>query len=98
MITRTRLDRRGSVIRTHGYSGYSRGCRCPVCRQAKADYQAGRRAVAFLETSPVVEGITHGRFGYEERGCRCDVCVEARRTMWREDNARRHPNRAGEAA
>lgn len=28
----------------HGYGPYTRGCRCVVCRQAKADYMRARRA------------------------------------------------------
>ena len=29
---------------THNYSGYTHGCRCDVCRRAKADYMRERRA------------------------------------------------------
>lgn len=32
------------VITWHGYSGYAGGCRCDVCRTAKADYMRARRA------------------------------------------------------
>jgi hypothetical protein len=28
----------------HGYTAYTRGCRCEVCREAKADYMRARRA------------------------------------------------------
>lgn len=28
----------------HGYGPYTRGCRCDVCRKAKADYMRKRRA------------------------------------------------------
>lgn len=34
----------------HGYSPYTHGCRCQVCRDAKADYQRARRRTA-LETA-----------------------------------------------
>jgi hypothetical protein len=34
---------------THGYSAYTRGCRCDVCRAAKADYMRERRAKARKE-------------------------------------------------
>lgn len=30
----------------HGYIRYTRGCRCEVCRAAKADYMRARRAEA----------------------------------------------------
>jgi len=30
----------------HGYGAYSHGCRCAVCRNAKADYMRGRRRSA----------------------------------------------------
>lgn len=30
----------------HGYNAYTSGCRCEVCRKAKADYMRGRRAAA----------------------------------------------------
>lgn len=30
----------------HGYGSYSHGCRCGVCRAAKADYMRDRRAAA----------------------------------------------------
>jgi len=60
----------------------------------KACYMSARRSAAFLVTDHVVEGITHGRYGYEERGCRCEICVAARRAGWRRDMAARQ-GRAG---
>ena len=30
----------------HGYNRYTHGCRCEVCREAKADYQREKRAQA----------------------------------------------------
>jgi len=40
-------DRRQEVgMSDHGYVPYTRGCRCDVCRQAKADYMRARRAAA----------------------------------------------------
>lgn len=31
----------------------------------------------------LVDGITHGRYGYEERGCRCLVCTAAHSQSYR---------------
>lgn len=71
----------------HGYGKYTNGCRCDVCRQAKADYSRERRAKArALAQKYSVDGWRyvapierHGtRFGYEEAGCRCPECTHAR--------------------
>ena len=79
----------------HGYNRYTYGCRCGICKAAKADYMSARRGAAFLNTAPSpVPGITHGRAGYEEQGCRCEVCVEGKRANWR----RSHPARGQELA
>lgn len=85
------VDRLGIALHTHGYGGYTRGCRCEICTQAKADYMRGRRASAralaarFTDDrgAHFVPDVKHGRVGYEERGCRCPVCVEARRASQR---------------
>lgn len=74
------------AISTHGYSGYSNGCRCQVCRDAKAAYMAGRRAAAFTaDNAPEQDpAVTHGtRSAYEERGCRCGACIAAERVSSR---------------
>lgn len=80
------LDRFGVEIHTHGYGGYTRGCRCGVCRAAKAEYVRGRRrrarqvAARFTDGSGrhLARGITHGTVsGYEEAGCRCQPCTSA---------------------
>lgn len=75
----------------HGYVSYTRGCRCDVCRAAKAAYMSTRRAqgrsvsqdfaarypTARLSTLP--DGVSHGtRSAYDERGCRCPECSAAR--------------------
>jgi hypothetical protein len=81
-----RQRRDGSRVRTHGYSGYGYGCRCEVCRAAKAAYMAARRRAAYLADHPVPEGIRHAtRSAYEEHGCRCEPCTAAERnsTRWR---------------
>lgn len=71
----------------HGYGPYTRGCRCDVCRAAKADYMRRKRAVA-AEWRALAEadgwgrhfvpGITHGYAGYQDWHCRCAVCRAAR--------------------
>ena len=77
----------------HGYTAYTRGCRCDECRQAKADYMRGRRAMARYKAQKHTDGrpgpgvarylapkATHGtRAGYDEHGCRCEPCTAARR-------------------
>jgi hypothetical protein len=76
-----------TVTARHGYGPYTRGCRCGVCRQAKADYSRRRRAAAKETAEPGVTaagGFTHGtRHGYDEHGCRCGPCTEAQRAAWR---------------
>lgn len=68
----------------HGYGPYTSGCRCAVCRKAKAEYMRVRRLIARANAHNA-DGVyvapisRHGtRFGYEEHGCRCDPCHEAR--------------------
>lgn len=64
----------------HGYVPYTRGCRCDVCRKAKAEYMSKRRqaAVAAREAGGPVGPLKHGtRYAYEERGCRCSPCSKA---------------------
>lgn len=76
-----------SNIRTHGYGGYSNGCRCGTCRTAKAAYIRDKRAKARAHVGkPVgekgrahVPGIKHGIAGYKDHLCRCEVCTEAKR-------------------
>ena len=78
---------RGENVMSHGYAGYTAGCRCATCREAKRVYMAERRAAAIRNTSTEpVPGVTHGtRFAFEERGCRCPECVRAQA-----DPERRH--------
>lgn len=66
----------------HGYGRYSNGCRCVVCRSAKAAYMREKRAAAakrrvLAESAGdryVAVGIRHGLSGYRDSSCRCDVC------------------------
>lgn len=70
----------------HGYSRYTTGCRCLVCRTAKADYMRGKRAQAAEARRAaqaaggayVAPRITHGTLsGYRDSKCRCPDCVRA---------------------
>lgn len=72
----------------HGYNRYTYGCRCEVCRDAKAAYvrasrERRRRALRLVRQVGAgrnyVAGITHGYAGYQDYACRCDVCMAARR-------------------
>jgi hypothetical protein len=70
----------------HGtYSAYSRrnGCRCDLCRAAKAAYVRQSRKVAGMARvraelagkTYIRSGIAHGLSGYQNHACRCRVCV-----------------------
>ena len=62
----------------HGYGGYTNGCRCEVCREAKREYERAIRARR-RESGE----ISHGkRVGYDS-GCRCDDCRLARKIAYR---------------
>lgn len=71
------------MVAEHGYVRYTRGCRCQVCRAAKAAYVRAKRASAaelrsfavFWDERYVATGITHGGIsGYQDHHCRCDAC------------------------
>ena len=73
----------------HGYSAYSHGCRCDVCREAKRDYIRERRRGGLelalergrLGTPRAAGPIRHGsQYAYYERGCRCTECITGGRT------------------
>jgi hypothetical protein len=70
----------------HGYSAYSNGCRCQVCRDAKAAYMSSKRkeATASAQAGMSVESARHGtRVAYKDYGCRCETCVHVMRAIWR---------------
>ncbi len=81
------------IVSVHGYAGYSNGCRCEICRDAKAAYMRERRSSAYLTaTSEPVPGVTHGtRSAYEESGCRCPECMAT------QAQCSRHPRRESAA-
>lgn len=65
-------------VKTHGVSGYKRGCRCEKCRVAKRarnkeEYEKRLRAAEADGAS-----FEHGYAGFTHRGCRCEVCCSAK--------------------
>lgn len=68
----------------HGANGYNNlGCRCPICKSAKAE--ARRRRVA----SAPPDKIPHGLNGYTNYGCRCEPCRAAKSEEMRAVRERR---------
>lgn len=69
----------------HNYASYIAGCRCTICRAAKAEYARNYRAAAAARRREAAEaggvhvapGISHGISGYRDSSCRCDVCFRA---------------------
>lgn len=45
----------------HGYGAYTNGCRCEVCRAAKADYMRQRRAAAVAAAAKHTQSSTRKR-------------------------------------
>lgn len=80
-----------AATRQHGYVPYTRGCRCGICKAAKAKYmrdlRQGRREQA--RPNQYVNGITHGYAGYQEHMCRCEICTAAKTRQDRDRLARR---------
>jgi len=79
-------DRRGWAVQTHGYGGYTRGCRCETCKSDRAAYLRNRRAAAAARRIAaeaagqvyVADGIRHGTTsGYKNASCRCPECCQA---------------------
>jgi hypothetical protein len=92
-----------AAVSDHGYSRYTHGCRCPICKGAKAAYIRAKRKAA-RESAPaelingrdryVAPGIKHGTLsGWQEWSCRCLECSE----MHRQAQRRQWPNRGGAA-
>lgn len=64
-----------AIIRSHGRTGYNKGCRCDVCRAAMA--RDARKSYAARKDRPVPEQVEHGKSCYANWGCRCEVCTAA---------------------
>ncbi len=73
-------------VHTHGAGGYSRGCRCDICKAGKAAYMRDKRAAAAVRRREaqargetyVASGVYHGTAAsYRDASCRCERCVEA---------------------
>jgi hypothetical protein len=60
--------------RPHGYGGYSHGCRCDICREAKREYRRSRQPSADLCQERRACGTSNGY----AHGCRGDACGLAR--------------------
>lgn len=77
----------GITVITHGYGGYTSGCRCEECKTAKREYMAARRGDGYLAWHIIPDSVTHGaRSTFEEHGCRCDTCVTAQVERGRADS------------
>ena len=75
----------------HGGSRYAMGCRCSICRRAKAEYMQALR-LRLVEHEPPPEA--HGKeTTYNNWSCRCEACCAAkaecnrRRYLAREERA-----------
>ncbi len=73
------------MIQQHGYGPYTQGCRCEVCRQAKAAYMQSKRARArsARTASPsdavfIADVRAHGISAYQDQQCRCGPCLLAK--------------------
>lgn len=72
----------------HGYNAYANGCRCDVCRAAKADYMREKRATAraLRAADDAVPYLHHGISGYQDSHCRCHVCRAAKSAAVRRES------------
>ena len=85
----------------HGYGPYTNGCRCEICRKAKAAYSARARAAGRenARAGRYPSGVTHGsRSAYEERGCRCEKCCARQLARHRADAKRRQESKSAKGA
>ena len=75
---------------THGrVTGYSRGCRCPECRQANTDSLNRRKAERCADPA-AADRAGHGKTStYLNYGCRCDPCKAAQSVTNRRNYQRR---------
>ena len=77
------------VAPTHGLSAYIIfGCRCRVCKDAKAAY--ARQLRATHAARPPAATVEHGtRNAYDNRCCRCQECRAANAEYFRTYRRRR---------
>lgn len=71
-------ERKNPSVKKHDVTGYSRGCRCDVCRAAKRSYnqEQHRKRLAAAEAGEA--NFEHGYDGYTRWGCRCEACKSAK--------------------
>jgi hypothetical protein len=84
----------------HDYVGYTKGCRCVVCKAAKRAYMRALRAHdrSLREWTPAglvtPLPIKHGISGYQNHGCRCQECRDAKAAADRRQKAAREAREA----
>lgn len=74
----TAEEREKPKAHRHGVSGYSRGCRCDVCRAAKRAYNQEQHAKRLAAVEAGEATFEHGYEGYTRWKCRCDPCRAAK--------------------
>lgn len=72
-----RKFRQGIYRPTHGYLGYSVGCRCPVCLEGEFLRSKNARDSAKDRFLAGKLRLTHGKVSSYVRGCRCSRCRSA---------------------
>lgn len=84
-------------VSTHGYGGYTNGCRCDACRAGKRLYmrdkrhRASQRRIQAGHLRFIAEGITHGTYaGYADAQCRCLLCTAAKADRDRKGRGNAH--------
>jgi hypothetical protein len=64
------------MSRTHGRSGYEGGCRCDICKDAKAAHSKVQ-LVKRIVNVPLAD-LKHGSYStYQNYACRCVPCCAA---------------------
>lgn len=95
MKNRVPLDFGASKVRHGTSSGYTYGCRCIPCKDARIaqvrewQYRNPGKAREYRERSVIT--ASHGTRSRYNRGCRCDDCREANNTYARARRGVRRP-------